>query len=115
MPNSTVMANKKPLLPLTLDRDQSVLDKNNSITYELRTDPREAASAKYKLTVRVLEGNESVRAIINWKRDVERVLHGLNVTEGKNMSTMTQTLMRGTPLNIYTSSVMRLAEAAKEA
>ena len=72
---------KVPLLPLLDDPEDYKLNKGNSITYKLSTPPTEANAPKYKRTVRVLEGTESVRQILKWRKDCDIVASGLAVTD----------------------------------
>ncbi|MGK7310709.1 MAG: hypothetical protein ACN0LA_00580, partial [Candidatus Longimicrobiales bacterium M2_2A_002] len=109
------MKAKTPLLPLVPDTDIDALTKDNSATYELRSNPADNNSPKYKTTVRVLYGSESVRVIINWKRDVYRILEGLNVNGIANKVRIASTLMRGTPLTIFEASIQSQAQEAYDA
>ena len=52
------MRNKVPLLPLVHDKDLDKLNKTNSMTVELQSQPSEDASPKYKVTVPILKGGE---------------------------------------------------------
>lgn len=114
------LQNKTPLLPLVPDKTIENLNKDNSVTYNLRTNPGDANSPTYKATIRVLEGSESVRLILQWKRDALRVVEGLNITTIDNKIRIVTTLMKGSPRNIFISSInydaqLRMDEALKAA
>ena len=52
------LRNKVPLLPLVHDEEHDELNKTNSMTAELQSQPGEDASHKYKVTVPILKGVE---------------------------------------------------------
>ena len=66
-----------PLVPLP----PSEMDSTASVVYPLLSDPSDTNSAKYKVTVRRLNGSEDVRTMINWSKDVNKVLAGLDIKE----------------------------------
>ena len=55
---------KETLLPLI--PKEAPLNKENSVTIELRTNPADANSAKLKITMRVLRGDEDLRSMVQW-------------------------------------------------
>jgi hypothetical protein len=69
------------ILPLEVDPNEDKLSKEDSLAFYLRTTPSDKDSTTYKFTMRVLRGTESVRTIIKWFADVDKVLHGLNITD----------------------------------
>lgn len=108
--DQTVMKAKQPLLPLVPEKEVEKLDKSNSVTFELRTNPTDGNSPKYKFTCRVLDGSESVRMILQWVKDNTKVLAGLNVTAIGTKVTMTETMLKGTPLALYNDKIAELAK-----
>ncbi len=112
IPKQSTMTAKAPLLPLVPDKNLDVLTKQNSCSYELYSDPTDNTSAKYKVQVRILDGSESARVIIRWKKDVYKVVRGLGVTTTGNMIRIAETMMRDTPLTLFQSKITVLAEAA---
>ena len=52
------MRNKVSLLPLVHNKEHNKLNKTNSMTLELQSQPGEDASPKYKVTVPILKGGE---------------------------------------------------------
>jgi hypothetical protein len=70
----------KPLLPLMEDVElYKLLDKTNSVSWELSTVPGTAGAAMYKFQCRVLQGDKTPRQMIRWHLDVMKVVIGLNV------------------------------------
>jgi hypothetical protein len=92
------MAANVPLLPLVPDASLHQHEKGKSMEFTLRTNPADANSPKYKATVRILYGDESVRAIITWKKELHTVMNGLNATTLAEKIRVAVTVMRGTPL-----------------
>ena len=101
---------KKPLLPL-IPEDDDDMDSGNSVSYNLRVDPTNTDSPTYKKCVRVLAGGESVRACIQWSRDCETVLKGLNITGAQNTYDLLRNLLTGSALTLLESKVTELCQA----
>ena len=71
---------KKSKLLLALEEDTEetyILDKTNSITWELSTRPGTPDAATYKYPCRILTGDEEIRQILRWHQDVLKVCTGL--------------------------------------
>ena len=68
--NKQRMRNKTPLLRLVHDESLDELDKHNSMTVELQSQPNKNDSPKYKVTVLILKGGETLRQMIRWQTDV---------------------------------------------
>ena len=47
--------------------------------------------------VRVLEGNETIRQLLRWRQDVDKVLAGLNAKEVAEQLSVPSALMRPSP------------------
>ena len=105
---------KKPLLSL-VPEDDVPLTRENSIQLELKTNPTEDASPKYKMSMRILEGSEDVRTILRWRRDLEQVTHGLNLTTAANMRVMYLKMMKGNPAAIFRARLDQLCDKEKKA
>ena len=107
--------NKKTLLPLVPEA-ATPLTKDNSVSLMIATDPANMdTTPKYKLSVLILKGGDSVRTMLQWKRDVIKVLHGMAITTGANQCLMLQSLMVDTPLTLFETKAGELAAAAREA
>lgn len=105
-------SSKEPLLPLVPDPELDILSKENACSYTLRSTPTDANSPTYKVMTRILEGTESVRPVLQWATGVERVIRGLNISDINPMIAITETLLRGTALNLFQKSIQDLSEAA---
>ena len=114
LPTTTTMVAKQPLLPLVADKTKEYT-KDNSASFELRSTPNDANSPRYKVYERILTGGESVRATLEWKNGVYRVVQGLNVTAIPNKVNMAMTLLRGTPLTLFETKVETLGIASRNA
>ena len=110
--NQSQMASNKILLPLVPTMDTEELSKTNSITFELRSIPTDADSAKYKVIVRILQGTEDLRTIITFRKDVAKVLAGLNLTTYATQVPILRSMMRSNPLASFNAA---LTDAASEA
>ena len=91
---------KETLLPLI--PKEAPLNKENSVTIELRTNPADANSAKLKITMRVLRGDEDLRSMVQWYEDLtSKVMVGLNLTTGLAQRNMVRNLMEGHPRSLF--------------
>ena len=96
---------KKAILPLVPDTEVDPLDKKNSVVYELRTVPNDNTSAKYKKTARIIKGDETVRTLIQWYKDLHPILHGLNVTTFNSQIAIIRTMTVGTVCSTFDNIV----------
>ena len=99
---------KKPnkvILPLVPDKVEEI-PSGQMITHTLRSNPTDEDSPKYKIAVRILQGDESCREILNWRKDVEKILAGLNVTTHTPAIPIIETLMGDTPRALFNSGVL---------
>ena len=70
-------AKKQTLLPLVPEEEDADAPTK---TYTMDTDPGGAnGGAKYKMSCRVLDGTESLRTMLNWKKQWDEVVQGLNL------------------------------------
>ena len=107
--------NKKTLLPLVPEAT-TPLTKDNLVSLMIATNHGNmATSPKYKLSVLILRGGEPVRTMLQWKRDVVKVLHGMDISTGANQYLMVQSLMVDTPLTLFETRAGELATTAREA
>ena len=107
--------NKKTLLPLVPEATMQ-LTKDNLVSMMIATNTAHMdTTPKYKLSVLILKGGESVRTMLQWKRDVIKVLHGMAITTGANQYLMVQSLMVDTPLTLFETKAGQLASDAREA
>ena len=96
--------------------EPKVLDKTNSILYDLRTIPSDANSTTFRFALPIMDGTEEdVETILNWGSDVDRVIKGLNLTTYTPMVGIAHSCLRGTPLFAFNSFRERLGTARREA
>ncbi len=112
---------KAVFLPLVPDTSEdNVLDKSNSVTYELRTIPGDNNSASYKRVLRILNGTEDIRTIIMWYKEITPLLTGLNVREYEPQCAIVRTLLKGNCLSNFNAQLEQkkietMQAAAKQA
>ena len=101
-----------PIFPLTDEEDSYVLDKSNSVSWDLSTQPGTADAVTYKYVARVLDGSETPRQIIRWRASVTKVTTGLNVTTLETKLPIIEAMMRPQPLGIFRQSLTACARMA---
>ena len=104
---------KPPILPLFIERNTKE-DSRPSTVYHLRTTPADADSPKYKVTIPTLQGDESIRSLINWKHNCQKVIHGLNATTFNTQVAMVETMMEPTPAALFQTHIQTLCTAQRE-
>jgi hypothetical protein len=115
IPKTAVGPKKSPpVLPLEEDEEAYRLDKTNSITWELSTQPGTANAAKYKYQVRILTGSESPQQLVRWQIDLNQVVAGLNLTTVATIKPVHLACMRTGPKAIYDASCDASAEESYE-
>ena len=107
---------KKPelLLPLQDNPELYRLDKTNSVSWDLLTDPADANSTKNRFQARILQGNESVRHMVRWKLHVEKVLVGLGVTTVATQQPIMEAMMRQGPKSAFRGLIRVLVNIDSE-
>jgi hypothetical protein len=96
-----------PLVPI----EETEAKSDQMISHTLRSSPADTASPKYKVNVRILQGDEDCRTIIKWSASVQKVCHGLNVTTHSPAIPIVETLMTGTPLSLFQAGVTKAKTA----
>ena len=105
----------KALLPLVPLGEEEPLTKANSVTFELLSNPADPASAKYKMQARVLNGDEDLRTMINWRKSALAVILGLNINTRAPMMGIMRTVLKGTALSYFEASMVAQAATARQA
>ena len=77
--NTPHSAEVKPSNILPLVTEKVDLDKEETVTFKLRTVAADANSAKYAMTVCVIKGDEGVRPAIQFSRDMGTIKIGLGL------------------------------------
>jgi hypothetical protein len=108
--NETFTSNKTPLLPLLPSTKVDDLTKQNSASYTLRSDPADAASPTFKISARILQGDESLRVILRWKMALQQIMTGLALGTAAAKTQICETLMRGTPLTLFQTKITEQAQ-----
>ena len=78
VPKDNGFQKKTPILTLVDDESSCSLTAANAVSFDLKVDPKKGNSATFKAMVRVPEGNKTVRQLLRWRQDAEKVLTGLN-------------------------------------
>jgi hypothetical protein len=104
-----------PVLPLKEEEEVYHLDKTNSITWELSTQPGMTNAATYKYQVRILTGSKLPRQLLCWQMDLNQVVAGLNLTTVATIKPVHLACMRTGPKAIYEASCDGSAKASYEA
>ena len=92
-----------PLVPEPVEEN----GKTQMITHQLLTNPNDNASPKYKITVVILQGNEDARQIIDWRKNTQKILKGLAITDHKQAIAIVETLVAETPRALFEEGVER--------
>ena len=108
-----------PLVPLP----PTELDTTTSVIYPLYSNPADTTSTTYKVTVRRLNGSEDVRTMIQWSKDVNKVVNGLAITADNQYTqavTVCESMMDGRVSAIFAYRCkrykeLRMARRAQEA
>ena len=97
-----------PLIPV--ERSDGV-PSERLVTRVLLSTPTDADSPKYKTHSRILHGDEDCRTILQWKRQMLAILHGLNVNTHSPAVPIVEALLRGTPLTLFQTGVLSAKQA----
>ena len=108
-------SNKEVLLPLVPKDVHDKLTSENTLQFQLLSTPADADSPKYKFNIRLLKGGESVRALIQWYQDVQKVMAGLNVTDYTGQLSMCRTMMGTNPLSSFNAGITAALTCRKNA
>ena len=80
-----------------------------------RVQPTVDGSATCKQSVRILSGQETVRQILRWGKDVVKVLVGLNLTTVEMQRPIFKALMQETPWATFEQELTRICQEVKDA
>ena len=100
------------IIPLGDDESHHKLTKANSVSWELRTVPADADSPTYKYLARILTGDESVRQMLRWSKDLTKLCTGLNATTLQTMKPIMVACMRPRVETIFEAALTNSAQAA---
>ena len=71
--------------------------KSNSAGFELLSDPTDANSVKYRMTILRIQGGEDTRTLLQWWTDVHKVLEGLALGSPAAKCKIVATIIQGAP------------------
>lgn len=95
---------KKPLLPL-VPEPITVAKKEELAQVEVHTDPTDNTSLKIKYAFKKLNGAETPREIIVWRRHVIHVFKGMILTTGTTQNQMMKQFVTSAALSAYERSL----------
>ena len=101
------------IIPLEDDEAHHKLTKENSVTWELRTVPADGNSPTCEVLTRVPSGEESVRQMLRWAKDLDKVCIGLNATDLASMKPIMRACMRPRVETLFEATLLALAELDK--
>jgi hypothetical protein len=108
----------KEVPPLSLVPEEDKLVQGESPKkgqFKLLSDPTNTASQKYSFTMNYADGSQSIRFQIKWVMDVQKILHGMDITTPAPQQEMIQQLCSGQVLTQYNESIMIACQTAKTA
>ena len=104
---------KLHILPLVPDEDADALTKANSLTFDVPTITGSNDSPKYKMSIRVLQGTETARQVVQWKTSVATLIQGLNITQFSQAMTILRQTVKGNARNNLDAAAIAFCEAKK--
>jgi len=106
---------KPPILPIQLDMEEDKALKENLHTFEIQSIPGDSSSIKYKMTIRCLIGNESLRTVISWLKDLQKLHEGLNLKgNAANQIRITKQILKNQPLVAFETGITHGATKERE-
>lgn len=82
------------ILPLKFTKERK-LSKDQVVTFKCRTEPANADSTTYEVTVPILHGDEGPRAAIEWSKKTINVCLGMNATTAHDQAPLYLRTLRG--------------------
>ena len=98
-----------PLEPMAL-KDAK---KDELIKLDLRVDPASSKSETYNFSVRTFKQG-TVEELLNWYRDYNKVLIGMNITAAKNKLNMARNLLAGEALRVFNNKAEGINDPVTE-
>jgi hypothetical protein len=91
------------ILPLTLAKVK--YSKHETCMFKCRTSPQEADSPTYELTVKVIDGSETLREILMWMRNLMTLIHGLDLDSASKIENVISKICIGQASTVYKESL----------
>ena len=86
------------ILPFIVEDSTMPLNRDNSVTFDLRIDPADVASPTVRYALRKITGVENTREVITWAHALKtRVFPGMGATTGPGQLRLMDAVLEGTP------------------
>src|SRR5210317_2233166 len=86
------------LLPLVSSPKEHT--KTNSVSFSIQSNITDKDSPKYTLYILKIQGGEDVCTLIQWMQDCKKIITGMELTNGKAINKIVQSLLSGNPANL---------------
>ena len=105
--NTSPSERAKAIISLTVDPQEDEIPSEYATQFTLKSQPTVDDSPKYKVTVRVLQGNESVRQSLGWHAQIDKVCTGLNLTTYATKVPVIESMLNATPLSLFKAALTK--------
>ena len=105
----------KALVTLTIDPAEEEILSEHTKQFTLRSRPAEADSPSYKVQCRTLQGDETVRQLVLWREQTQKVLHGLHLEEHADCLPIVESMLAGTPSVLFQSAIEAMKQKRMDA
>ena len=99
--------------PLPLVPDENELDEDRGCktgSFKLLSDPTDVGSSKYSFTMAYADGTQSIRFHLQWAKNVNIILQGMNIVNGPAQATRSSNFAVA-PSKLSSTSVSRIYAA----
>lgn len=111
--NARLRRSPDAILPF-LEEEAVTLNRDNSVTFELRIDPGDADSPKVRYAVRKITGEESPHEIVAWANTLHtHVFPGLGADTGPLKKAVLNNLLSGTSHNTFVTKLRLYTTATR--
>jgi hypothetical protein len=105
VPNKDAPKHKPPPLTLVVEvqtKDELDLRKSSQFTLKINAkDTSKKLSKVYKFTMYHIDGTETLRQTIQWYKDIQQVITGMNTTEAEQMTPLIEGRCEGSALAAF--------------
>ena len=110
IPNNNNGVQKRHIILPLKGTTAKPLDKYNSKSFDLSTDPGKANAPTYKMTARVLDGSEDLRTKIEWMRDTKVILAGCDAKDVEPRKNLIKAVTSARMYGVFIASLGQLAQ-----
>ena len=103
---------ENPPLPLVPEEGEYDNDSSKMGLFKLLSNPTDANSAAYKFTMGYTDGTQSIHYHIQWVKNVNKVLSGMNITTGIAQRSMVEQLCSGPVLTAFKDYILHKQKKA---